>query len=527
MEPAATLESRMSGHIAGRPDGEVIECLDPRSGASTGVVRVTPPDAVGPAVAACRVAAHAWRARPLRDRRDAIAALRATFLAGADEAVALLAAECGRPAAEAWTAEITANDGLFRWWLDHIDDLMAPERLALSPIEYPGKRAVLHLEPVGVIGLILPWNFPLALALRSLVPALLAGNGVVMKPSEHTARLGEWLGARCAEVLPSGLVQVVQGGAAQGQALATSDLDALRFTGSVATGRAVARLAEPRGVRVSLELGGKDAAVVLADADLDRAAAGVVWAAFAFAGQNCAAVERCYVHESVHDAFVERVVARTRALRPLVDVGPLVTPTQLETVTAHLAAAVAGGATVAAGGGEPGPGWFHPPTVLTDVRDDMDLMQHETFGPLLPIARFSDLDRVIDRVNGTPFGLTTSLWTRDIVRGERLARRLSCGVVTLNNHAFTGALPGAAWTGVGDSGGGVTNSRHSLYEMVRPRTVVTDTQSGDRELWWFPYNDALVQAASGLVEFSRPGGRRLQGIRTALSGLLHRWKAPT
>ncbi len=517
----------MSGRIEQLESGEVIRCIDPRSGAETVTLPCTPIDQLPAIVSRARVAGRAWAALPLPERRAALGRLRAAFLGRAGDVVQLLAEECGRPAGEAWTSEVAANNGLFGWWIDNIDDLLCPDRLSLSPQEYPKKRGLVRLEPLGVIGLIMPWNFPVALPLRSMVPALLAGNAIVLKPSEHSPRLGALLGELCAATLPADLVQIVQGGAPQGAALIDAGIDRIIFTGSVRTGRKVGQMAAERLIPASLELGGKDAALVLPDADPDRVAAGVAWAAFGFAGQNCAAIERCYVHASIYPAVLEKLVARAKALRPLVDLGPLVTEAQLQIVRQHLEDAVAKGARVECGGQAPGPGWFHQATVLSQVTEDMTLMQEETFGPLLPVLPYTDLDAVIDRVNGTDYGLTTSIWTRDLAAAEAMAGRFECGVVTINNHAFTGALPAASWGGVKNTGHGVTNSRFALYEMVRPRTVVTDAMGGDREMWWYPYNDALVDAASGLVELSRAGGSKLQGVRTALSGLLNRWKVST
>jgi len=297
------------------------------------------------------------------------------------------------------------------------------------------------------------------------------------------------------------------------------------FTGSVRTGRHVSRVAAERLIPAGLELGGKDAALVLADADIERAAAGITWAAMAFAGQNCAAVERCYVHRSLYQPFVDKVVERTKALRPMTDVGPLVTEAQLELVKRHVAEAVAAGARVLCGGDAPGPGLYHAPTVLTDVPADAAILREETFGPVLPIVPFDDVDEAVGWINATDYGLTTSVWTRDLELGETMASAMVCGVVTINNHSFTGALPDASWGGVKASGHGTTNSRFALYEMMRPRTVLVDAMSAPRELWWYPYNDALVDVARGMVELSRRGGGRLQGVRTALSGLLNRWKA--
>ncbi len=515
----------MAGVIEGDGAGGArIRCVDPRSAEPVAHVGCTPPEALPGIVARARAAASYWQAEGLRSRKRRISDLHQAFLARAADVVALLAEECGRPAGEAWTAEIAANNDLFRWWLANIDDLLVSTEVQLDPLSYPRKRGRVQLDAVGVVGLITPWNLPVALPLRTLVPALLAGDTVVFKPSEHSPRTGALLAELCAQVLPKGVVELVQGGGEVGAALVDAAPDAVVFTGSVATGRRVAAACAERFVPCSLELGGKDAALVLADADLDRAVEGICWSAFAFGGQNCAAVERCYVDARIHDAFVERVVARTRALRPLLDVGPLITPAQLARVQAHVAQAIEHGAFLAFGGHAPGPGWYHEPTVLTQVADDMRVMTEETFGPVLPIAAFDDLDAVVDRIDATPFGLTTSVWTQDLDLGEAIGCGIDCGVVTVNNHGFTGALPSAAWGGTGDTGHGTTSSRHGLAHLVRPRTVVIDAARQPHELWWFPYNTALTGAVSGLVELTRRGGSRLPGARAALTGLFARWK---
>jgi len=470
-----------------------------------------------------REAQRVWSDQTLNQRKNAVSSLHQGFLAAAKEIAQCLAEECGRPAGEAWTAEIVANHELFGWWLSNIDDLLTATPVALNPINYPGKRGHVRLDPLGVIGLITPWNLPVAIPLRAIIPAVLSGNGVLWKPSEHAPRTSALLAKLFNSHLEPNLVNCIQGDGQQGQAVVTAGIDAVFFTGSVRTGRAVQRLAADNGIPATLELGGKDAAVVLADANLERAAQGITWAAFGFSGQNCAAVERCYVHQDVYEPFVAAVVEQTQKLRPMTDVGPLVTKAQLEVVQRHLTQAVEGGATIQCGGTAEGPGYFHPPTVLTDLQPDAQVLCEETFGPILPIVPFEDLDALPDLVNGTAFGLTTSVWTQDTDYGEALGDQFECGVITINNHSFTGALASAAWGGVRDSGHGVTNSRFALYEMTRPKTVVVD-RSKQAEMWWYPYNNALLDVTSGLVELSRSGGNRLPALGQVVSGLMRRWK---
>jgi acyl-CoA reductase-like NAD-dependent aldehyde dehydrogenase len=507
----------------GQVENGQIVCIDPRTGEQRTTVASTPVEEIAEHMRKTRAAQIAWSDRTLNQRKAAVSSLHQGFLKAAADIVQRLAEECGRPAGEAWTAEIVANHELFGWWLGNIDDLLTATPIALNPINYPGKRGHVRLDPLGVLGLITPWNLPVAIPLRTIIPAILSGNGVLWKPSEHAPQISALLSQLFDAHLEPNLVTCIQGDGQQGAAIAHAGVNAVFFTGSVRTGRTVQRMAAEAGVPATLELGGKDAAVVLADANIERAAKGITWAAFGFAGQNCAAVERCYVHRDVYAPFLEAVVEHTKTLRPMIDVGPLVTKAQLGIVSQQLAQAIEGGATVQCGGPADGPGYFHPPTVLTGLSNDADVLSEETFGPLLPIVPFDDLDSLPGLVNGTAFGLTTSIWTQDTDFGEALGDQFECGVITINNHSFTGALASAAWGGVRDSGHGVTNSRFSLYEMTRPKTVVVD-RSKQAEMWWYPYNNALVDVTSGLVELSRSGGNRLPALGQVLSGLLRRWK---
>ncbi len=500
-----------------------IPVTDPRSGETTDHIPVTPVAAIEGMQGIARGAQADWFERDLKTRKEAVSKLHQGFLGQAEAIAAALAEDCGRPAGEAWTAEIVANHELFGWWLSHIDDLLTATPVDLNPINYPGKSGRVRLDPQGVIGLITPWNLPVAIPLRTIIPAVLSGNAVLWKPSEHTPRVSAILGTLFSEHLPEGLVQMVTGDGQQGTAVVTAGVDTVFFTGSVATGRKVQVLAAEHGISCALELGGKDAAIVLGDADLKRAAHGITWAAFGFAGQNCAAVERCYVHESVLEDFVGLIKTNTDQLRAGTDIGPLVTQAQLDIVKRHVADAVNGGATVVCGGRATGVGFYHEPTVLTNVPADAIVMTEETFGPVLPISTFSALDELPALVNNTAFGLTTSVWTKDTEFGQALAEQFDCGVVTINNHSFSGALASAAWGGTKDTGHGVTNSRFALYEMTRPRTIIVD-RSKQREMWWYPYNEALGQVTQGLVELSRSGGNRLAALGQVVAGLMRRWK---
>ena len=479
-----------------------------------------PPTAVDelPALLArARDAQTLWAARPLSERMEAVYKVKDRILDRGDELSLLLRAECGKPLAETWTAEVLPDADLVEHWVDRIETLLAPEDVALDAMTYPAKAGQILAAPRGVVALITPWNFPVAIPLRTIVPALLAGNAIVFKPSEHTPRAGAFVARLFDGLLPDGVLTLVQGGGDVGDALVRSEVDLIVFTGSVPTGRKIAAAAAEHLVPVSLELGGKDAAIVLDDADLERTARGLVWGAFNNAGQNCASIERVYVDRKVARPLIERIVALTRGLRVGDDVGPLTTEAQLATVRRHVEAAEASGALLLCGGRPTGQGYGYEPTVLEIPadRESTPLMEEETFGPILPLVIVDGEEDAIRRAEATRFGLTASVWTRSADRGRAIALRLRAGVVTVNNHGFTAALPAAPWTGVGDSGFGVTNSRHALHALTRPRFVLVDRSRSKSELWWMPYTASLVATARALAVLrssSRGFGAKLRAL---------------
>lgn len=457
---------------------------------------------VASAVARARAAQSAWAARPVEERVKALRPVADRVLAQAESIAAVVHEELGKPDVEALLGEVLPSADVVEYWSKVVAELLDPVDIEIDPLAYPGKAGTIHREARGVVGVIMPWNFPVALPLRTLVPALLAGNAVVFKPSEVTPRSGEIVGKLFEGLLPDGVLEVVQGGGEVGAALCAADVDLVVFTGSVATGRKVAHACAERLSPCALELGGKDAAIVLADADLDRAANGIAWGAMMNAGQNCAAVERVYVDRKVADAFTQKVTAVVATLRAGADVGPLATPAQRRIVARHVDDAKSKGGEVLAGGedGAAGEGEkAYPPTVLKVPADDSALMKDETFGPVLPIAVVDGADEAIARANASRYGLTASLWTKDKRRARVLAHKLRAGVVTINNHAFTGALPAAPWSGHGETGWGITGSTLALDTLTRPRFVLVDSSRGKTELYWYPYTPALRAIAVAMA----------------------------
>jgi acyl-CoA reductase-like NAD-dependent aldehyde dehydrogenase len=489
-------------------DGEVLD-----------QVEATAADEVAALVDAAHDAQRGWAELTLDARLDVVAKLRRRILSRAEEIATLVHREVGKPIEEAALAEVLPNADLVDYWCQSIEELLEGQNVELDPLSYPSKRGRIHHDPRGVVALITPWNYPVAIPLRTLVPALLAGNAVVFKPSEVAPRSGQLVASLFEGLLPKDVLTVIQGGADVGKALVAADVDLVVFTGSVPTGRAIAVACAERLIPCSLELGGKDAAIVLADCNLERAAQGIVWGAFTNGGQNCAAIERVYVEKGIADKFIERVVAITKTLRPGIDTAMMTTQLQKDKACAHLSEAVEAGAEVLTGGEPDDDGHAFEPTVVKVDDDDQPFMKDETFGPLLPIVVVDDIDAAVEKANASRYALTTSVWTKRVTWAhQELSRKLRSGVVTVNNHAFTGALPAAPWTGIGDTGSGITNSPHALHSLTRVRFVLEDSSSATRELWWYPYTPVLRTIAFAMAALR--GGAGFFGRIAALGKLL-------
>ncbi|MCC6554735.1 MAG: aldehyde dehydrogenase family protein [Polyangiaceae bacterium] len=515
------VDIRGSGSRALRPEPHQpgpFPTRSPIDGSPLEDVEATDPAAIPGLVARAREAQAAWAEREIRDRAEIVARVKGRLLARAEEIAALVRSECGKPTEEAVLAEVLPNADLVDYWTTSIEELLDEPPVELDALAYPGKSGRVRRDPRGVVALITPWNYPVAIPLRTIVPALLAGNAVVFKPSEITPRSGALVASLFDGLLPEGVLTLVQGGADAGAALIGADVDLVVFTGSVATGRKIAVACAERLIPTSLELGGKDAAIVLADCNLERTARGVVWGAFTNAGQSCASIERVYVERAIADQLIERVVALTKELRPGVDTAVLTTERQCQIVRRHLEEAVVGGAEILAGGPPDAGSLAFPPTVVKIAREDTPLLTDETFGPILPVVIVDSIDQAVERANASRFGLTTSIWTRRYAQAHALARRLRSGVVTINNHGFTAALPAAPWTGAGESGHGVTNGPHALAELTRPRFVLEDRSGAKRELWWYPYTPVLRALAFAMARAR--GGAGLFGRVAAVLQLL-------
>jgi acyl-CoA reductase-like NAD-dependent aldehyde dehydrogenase len=473
-------------------------------------------DVIG-TVARARAAQSGWAELSVDARIRKLTSLKDRLLDQAEAIAALIHAEVGKPEAEALLGEVLPSADLVAYWTKSIGRMLAPSRIPRNWVAYPGKVGTTHRDPRGVLAVITPWNYPLALPLRTIVPALLAGNAVVFKPSEVTPRSGALLAGLFEGLVPEGLFGIVEGAGDVGAELCAADVDLVVFTGSTETGRKVAQACAKRLVPCALALGGKDAAIVLADANLDRAANGIVWSAMMNAGQNCASVERVYVERSIGKEFTKRVAAVVAKLTPGVDVSPLATDRWHAIVAQHVEEAKAKGATVLMGG--EGSARAYLPTVVCVDHDDMALMRDETFGPVLPIAFVDGPQEAIARANASNYALSASVWTRDRGKGEALAKKLRAGIVSINDHVFAAVIPAAPWSGQGETGGGIMSSPLVLDALTRPRFVLADGGRAKSELWWYPYSPAL-RAIGVWMAVVRSGTRGYLERARAVVGLV-------
>lgn len=493
----------------------VLEKLAPRDPASLeplGEVDVTPPEAVPAALGRARRAFEEWSARPVSERAGFLRRAARRLGERAEEIARLVSRSTGKPLVEALASEVFPTAYLFDYFLKRGPRLLRPRKIPLRLMGWAGRRSELELRPLGVVGILSPWNYPLSIPAGDLFLALLAGCTVVLKPSELAPLVGRAVG-ELFEDLPPGAVTVLQGGAATGAALVEARPDKILFTGGAANGRRVLEAAARHLVPCVLELGGKDPMIVTAEAHLANAADAAAWGCFTNAGQVCASVKRVYVERAAADAFVARLVAATRALRigdpldPSTDVGALISEAHVERIQDQIAAAVRAGARVLAGGRRVArPGSFLEPCVLEVEDPDAAVLREEIFGPVLPVHRVADAEEAVRRANESPFGLTASVWTRDLRRGRALARRLRAGTVIVNECTYTYALCEAPWGGMRESGFGRTRGEWGLLEFVQPVHVHENRAPGRRSAWWFPYDASLGDLMRAGVRFYTGGG---------------------
>ncbi len=495
-----------------------IVSYSPGSGEPLGSVEIADASAVAAAVDRARAARGAWGALGVGRRAAVLRRVQERVWDRAEDIVRLLARECGKPRFEVEAMEIGNHVVMLDYFVRHGERILAPRPIHIHG--FLNRASYVHYEPLGVVGVISPWNYPFALANGPSAMALLAGNTVVVKPSEFTPLIQDLAREIYLEGgVPEDVFQVVHGAGEVGAEL-VANVDGVVFTGSTKTGRKIAARCGERLIPCVLELGGKAPALVLPDAALERTAHALVWGGFCNAGQTCASVERVMIGDRLHDPLVARIVEETKKLRvgdpavAEVDVGPMNNPRQLAIVEELVADAVRNGARVLTGGKRrEGPGLFYEPTVLDDVRPDMRIAREEIFGPVLPILRVEDPEEMVRIANDHPLGLLGYVFSKDMTRAKAIADRLEVGTTMINDVVVTNGFPETPWGGVKGSGLGHTHSDDGLRNLCQKRHVhYSWLEVLKHELWWFPYNskreNVIVRLQHALFGV---GTRRLPG----------------
>ena len=506
-----------------------IASVNPATGEVLGELDSAGPTEVRAAVARARAAQPEWNAWGIRNRIEVLRRFQQILLARKTDVARRITLEAGKPLVEALLTEVLVVLDAARFLIDNAFAILREQTLAHGNLVMKTKSGRVLQEPYGVVGIISPWNYPFSIPATETMAALVAGNAVVLKPSELTPLIALALQSLLREAgVPNDIFQVLPGEGATGAALVASEIDKLIFTGSVATGRRIAQIAAERLLPVVLELGGIDPMRVLEDADIDVASSGAVWGAFMNAGQTCLSVERCYVHQRLYADFLDACSEKARKLRvgngmdEATEIGPMVHERQVRVVESHVEDALRRGARVLAGGArlrELGP-MFFAPTVLADVDHSMRVMSkdEETFGPVLPIASFRDDAEVVRLANDSSYGLAASVWTRDQSRGEWMARQIDAGTVMVNDAVSCFSISEAPHGGVKSSGLGRTHGRWGLEEMVRVKYVDSDRVPGMKKIWWFGYGAGFTPQMESFLDllYARPLRQKLRaGVRSA------------
>jgi len=517
---------------------EEVVSTNPATLEELGRVPVTPPSDLDGIVAEARRAQRRWSATPAKERGFVIRRAADYIRYNHARVAELISRENGKTLSESYLMEVLPVVDTFSYIARYAARILAPERIHDPQIFYKLKKHTIEHPPIGVVGIISPWNYPFTIPAGEVAIALAAGNAVILKPAPLTPLVGELIKeAFDAAGLPAGLLTVIHGDADIGSAMCTHpDIGKIFFTGSVEVGRKVAAACGPLLKPYVLELGGKDAAIVCADADLDRAARGVLWGGAANAGQTCAGIERVYVARDVWDPFLDRITALAERLTPGdpldpgTQVGPFAAPEQFDIVNGQVEDALGRGAKRHTGGpADVGlPGKWYAPAVVTGVDHTMPIMTEETFGPVIPLMPFTDEPEAISLANDSVYGLGASVWTADRARAVTLARQLEAGSVWINDHMYSHAACQLPWSGVKRSGVGVSHSKHGFYECTQTRMISVDAGRFPAP-WWHPYDDRLRAGFTALLDtlYARGAGDRVRAAakhRPEWRGLIDRVK---
>ena len=514
-----TVEQLPQAHNGVAHSGEEIAVENPATGQIAGTVPDLGAAAVAEMARRGRLAQPAWEAYRFEGRARVMLRMQKWLMDNADRVTETIVSETGKTYEDARLAEVAYGGGAFGFWAKNAEKYLEDERVHSAAVAVKGKKLILRHRPLGLIGVIGPWNYPLTNSFGDCIPALAAGNSVILKPSEITPLTSLLLAEGLRECgVPADVFAVATGRGETGAAL-IEQVDMIMFTGSTKTGRKVAEAAARRLIPASLELGGKDPMIVLADADLERAANVATYYSMQNSGQTCISIERVYVEEPVYDEFVEKVTDKVRALRQgkpdggpgTVEVGSMTFPPQVDIVEDHVNDALAKGARALTGGhrGE-GSGHFFEPTVLVDVDHSMKIMQEETFGPTLPIMKVRDADEAVRLANDSPYGLAGSVFTKDTAKGEEIARQVHSGTVDVNDAIISFAALELPMGGVKASGLGSRHGAGGIRKYCSQQAIVVTSPrlSLKREPHFFPYSRRGTKRLGKLLKLLYGRGKR-------------------
>jgi acyl-CoA reductase-like NAD-dependent aldehyde dehydrogenase len=505
---------------------DTLPSYNPATGQVVEEISRTQPDEIPAIIARARTAQEKWRETSIASRCALLTRLQQEMLSARNDLAAFVVRESGKPHVEALFSDVFVSLDTAAYYASNLPKFLAHERVPHHSSAAKLKSGRLSYEPLGVIGIVSSWNYPLAIPMSQIISAVSAGNAVVCKTSDFTPKCGAMIQELFKRAgFPDSVVNIVQGGAEIGQALIAARPDKILFTGSVATGRRVAEACAKNLTPSVLELGGKDAMLILADANLDVASSAALWGSFTNCGQVCLSLERLFVERSVSETFLQLCVEKTKSLRlgpgndPTTDVGPLIRPQHVQRMRDLLADATTRGAKILCGGNaRPDLGdCFFEPTVIAGVDSSMRLFQEETFGPILAVQTVDNAEDAVRHANDSPFTLAASVWTSDNSRGRQIASRLRAGAVMINDAISYFAIAEAPHGGCNASGWGRTHGRAGFLEMVQPKYIDVDGLAGTEKPWWYHYNDSLTSAAGDFLNYEFGGlAAKLKFARGAL-----------
>lgn len=494
-------------------ENEIIS-YNPATGDEIGAAANASSEEVREAVKKSREAFQKWRKTSFGERAGFVMKARACVLDELEEIARLISEESGKPVAESLSMEISPVLDLMRYFAANAQKILKPRKINIGLYAVLGRTSKIVYQPLGVVGIIPAWNYPFSIPLGEAAMALMAGNTVVLKPSELTPFTGKKIGEIFEKAgLPENVLQVVTGDGTTGAALVDSAPDKIMFTGSVATGKRVAEAAAKNLTSLVLELGGKDPMIVFEDANLELASSAAIWGAFCNSGQSCSSVERLYVQESVAEKLTNLIVEKTKRLKQnlgseeTTDIAAMSGEKQMQTVEAHVEDFRKSGAKILTGGKRNAnfTGTFYEPTVIAGATNQMRGMREETFGPTLPIATFKTEEEAVRLANDSEFGLTASVWTRDLSKGKRVAGKIEAGTVCVNEVLYTHGIGQTPWGGFKNSGYGRTHGREGLMELVQPQHIHVNRFAILPNAWWLPYSPEAVKTFKGFARYFASG----------------------